>query len=224
MPAVPEPLETLAFHDFVGTGFRIGDAVVPAGGECLVLTETAEQAGEVLNCLAGLQTPTWGRVSLFGRDLGSLPSDERLRVLAQIGIVPRDGGLLTVLSASQNILLPRQYHSNARAEDLEDEREEALRFCEAVGEAPREWIDLPPDYLSQYQRRLAGFLRLMLCQPAVCLYENLLGNLHTRQKESLLKLTRQFHQRQPGRTSVYLEFDPGLRAEDWPGLVLQAIP
>jgi hypothetical protein len=51
-----------------------------------------------------------------------------------------------------------------------------------------------------------------------------LGNLHTRQKESLLKLTRQFHQRQPGRTSVYLEFDPGLRAEDWPGLVLQAIP
>jgi ABC-type lipoprotein export system ATPase subunit len=224
MPVVPDTLEIIAFHDFAGTGFRIGDAVLQAGGECLVLTETAEHAGEVLNCMVGLQTPVQGRVSLLGRDLGRLAGDERLRVLSQIGIVPRDGGLLTGLSAAQNILLPRQYRSNARAGDLEDEIQEALRSCEAVGEAPGEWIDLPPDYLSQYQRRLAGFLRLRLCRPAVCLYESLLGNLHARQKESLLALTREFHQRQPGRTSVYLECDPGLLAEDWPGLVLQAHP
>jgi hypothetical protein len=119
---------------------------------------------------------------------------------------------------------PRQFRSRVRDQDLRDEMAAALQPCEAVGETPREWLDLRPDYLNQYQRRLAGLLRLMLCRPAVCLYENLLGNLHARQKESLLALTRQFHGQQPGRTSVYLEFDPGLHAQHWPGPVLQTHP
>ena len=213
----------IEFHDFAGTGFQLTDAVIQPGAESLILVETAGQAAEVLNCLAGLQAPGRGSITLFGRDLRTLERDDRLQALSQIGIIPQDGGLLTALPVWNNILLSRLYQPGRHQEDLGGEFQEAVRFCQEACDPVDEWLYLLPDYVSLYQRRLAAFLRLMLCHPALCIYENLTGNLPARQKDSLLALTRRFHRQQPGRISIYLEFDPGLLADRWPGLLLRGV-
>ncbi len=211
----------IRFHEFAGTGFQLGDAVIQPGAECLILVETAEQTGEVLNCLAGLQVPGQGGITLFGRDLRTLARDDRLRALAKIGIIPQDGGLLTGLRVWNNILLPREYLPVRHPEDLDAELQEAVRFCQGACDPVDEWMYQLPDYVSLYHRRLAAFLRLMLRHPDLCIYENLTGNLPARQRESLLALTRRFHQQQAGRISLYLEFDPELLAVRWPGSLLR---
>jgi ABC-type lipoprotein export system ATPase subunit len=213
----------IEFHEFAGAGFQLGDAVIQPGTEGLILVETAEQSAEALNCLAGLQAPGRGSIRLFGRDLGTLARDDRLKVLARVGIIPQDGGLLTALPVLNNILLPREYQPGRRPEGLAGELREAVRFCEGTGGTDDDWMYQLPDYISLHQRRLAAFLRLMLSSPAVCIYENLTGNLPQRQKESLLTLARRYHQLQAGRISLYLEHVPELLAARWPGLLLRGV-
>jgi ABC-type lipoprotein export system ATPase subunit len=214
----------IEFRNFASPGIQFGDAVLQPGTENLIFVETAEQSADVLNCLTGLRAPARGSVSVFGQDLGKLSRDERLHVLAKVGIVPQDGGLLAGLPAWKNIVLPRQFQSKRHEAGLGDEFDEAMRFCAAACDPGDEWLRQLPDYLSQYQRRVAAFLRLMLNRPALCIYENLAGNLPGRQKETLLELTRRFHRQQPGRISIYLEFDPGLLAEHWSGTLIRGTP
>ena len=213
----------IEFHEFAGTGFQLGDATLQPGAESLILVETAEQSSEVLNCLAGLQTPGRGSIRLFGQDLSQLARDDRLQALSRIGIIPQDGGLLTALPVWNNVLLPRQFQIHRHQESITGEFQEAVRFCQGACAPVDEWMRLLPDYVSQYQRRIAAFIRLMLFRPAVCIYENLTSNLPARQKESLLALTRRFHQEQTGRISIYLEFDPELLADRWSGSLLRGV-
>jgi cell division transport system ATP-binding protein len=213
----------IEFHEFAGRGFQLGDAVLQPGAESLILVETAEQSAEVLNCLAGLQAPSKGIIRLFGQDLSKLARDDRLQALWKVGIIPEDGGLLTALPVWDNILLPSQFQPGRNPDSINGEFQEAVGFCQGACDPVDEWIRLLPDYVDQYHRRIAAFLRLMLCRPAVCIYENLTGNLPARQKESLLALTRRFHQQQTGRISIYLEFDPELLAGHWAGLLLRGV-
>jgi predicted ABC-type transport system involved in lysophospholipase L1 biosynthesis ATPase subunit len=214
----------IEFHEFAGAGFHLGDAVIQAGVEGLILVETAEQSVEVMHCLAGLRAPGHGGIRLFGRDLTKLGRDDRLKALDKVGFVPQDGGLLTALPVWNNILLPRQYRLSRHEDRIAGEFQAAVNFCQEACGPDDAWMRLLPDYVSPYQRRLAAFMRMMLCKPDVCIYENLTGNLPARQKESLLALTRRFHEQQAGRISLYLEFDPGLLANRWPGLLLRATP
>jgi ABC-type lipoprotein export system ATPase subunit len=213
----------IQFRNFAGPGFELGDAVFQPGSENLILVDTAEQSAELLNCFAGLRAPARGGVEVFGRNLSGLPRDERLQAAAKMGIVPQDGGLLAGLPAWENIQLPRQFQSKHHDAGLAGEFDEAVRFCAAAFEPDDDWLRLVPDYLSHYQRRVAAFLRLMLNRPLLCIYENLTGNLPGRQKETLLELTRRFHRQEPGRISIYLEFDPELLAEHWSGTLIRGI-
>lgn len=213
----------IEFHDFSGAGFHLGDAVLQPGTESMIIVDTAEQSADLLDCVAGLRAPAQGSVLVFGRNLSGLERDERLRTLATVGIIPQDGGLLTGLPVWKNILLPRQFQWKRHQAGIAGEFDEAVRFCGAACDPGDEWMRLLPDYLGQYQRRIAAFLRLMLSRPSICIYENLTGNLPGRQKESLLALTRRFHGLQPGRISIYLEFDPELLAEHWSGPLLRGV-
>ncbi len=214
----------IEFHDFAGAGFHLGDAVLQPGTESLILMDTAEQSADLLDCLAGLRAPARGSALVFGRNLSDLPRDERLQMLTRVGIIPHDGGLLTGLPVWQNILLPVLFRSEPDPAGIAGEFDEAVRFCEAASDPDGAWMHLLPDYLGQYQRRVAAFLRLMVGHPSICIYENLTGNLPGRQKESLLTLARRFHRQQSGRISVYLEFDPELLAGRWSGAVLRGVP
>jgi ABC-type lipoprotein export system ATPase subunit len=214
----------IEFHDFADPEFQLGDVVLQLGTENLILVDTAEQSADILNCLAGLRAPARGSVQVFGRNLSALPRDERLQALTKVGIIPQDGGLLSGLPVWKNILLPRQFQWKDPPAGIAEEFDEALRFCGAACDSGDEWLRLLPDYLSQYQRRIAAFLRLMLSRPSICIYENLTGNLPGHQKKLLLELTRRFHGQQPGRISVYLEFDSSLLTEHWSGALLRGIP
>lgn len=214
----------IEFHDFAGTGFQLGDAVLQPGAESLIVVDTAEQSANLLDCMTGLRVPAQGTVLIFGRNLNLLQRDERLQTLAKVGIIPQDAGLLTGLPAWKNILLPRQLQGKPAQAALGGEFDEAVRFCEGACDSGDEWMRLLPDYLDLYQRRIAAFLRLMLGHPLICIYENLTGNLPGRQKESLLALTQRFHRQQPGRISIYMEFDPALLAKQWSGTLLRGVP
>jgi ABC-type sugar transport system ATPase subunit len=68
-------------------------------GEYAVLTgPTGCGKTTLLECLAGLRTPTAGRITLAGRDATALPPDART-----VGYVPQDAAVFTSMSVWHNL-------------------------------------------------------------------------------------------------------------------------
>src|SRR5262245_45209753 len=64
----------------------------------------------LLNLLAGLDTPTKGRVTVAGHDLGTMSGDQRSDLrLHQIGFVFQAANLLPTFTALENVAVPLEF-------------------------------------------------------------------------------------------------------------------
>ena len=119
---------------YTGEGIEVqalqGLDLLIAQGE-LVAMVGASGSGKstLMNILAGLDTPTAGRVRVAGQDLGALSAKERLIYRRQqVGFIwqQTSRNLLPYLTAKQNVVMPMRFDGyprrlrNARAMDLLD--------------------------------------------------------------------------------------------------------
>ncbi|MDO5729753.1 MAG: ATP-binding cassette domain-containing protein [Actinomycetaceae bacterium] len=94
-----------------------GDLVVIRGG-------SGEGKTTLLNCILGLLIPKHGIVRISGVEIAKLNREKRARVRRQhIGIMFQQGGLLSGLTAEENVALPtllnnRDQNAISRAESL----------------------------------------------------------------------------------------------------------
>ena len=157
----PEGLLTIV-HD---VSLEIG------GGESVAIVG-ASGAGKstLLALLAGLDTPTAGRVWLAGQDLTALSEDGRARLRARrVGFVFQSFHLIPALTALENVLLPLEL---AR---LPDARATALAALERVGLAAR--VEHYPRQLSGGEQQRVALARAFVTQPAVLFADEPTGNL-----------------------------------------------
>ena len=95
------------------------DMQVNAGEAVAILGPSGSGKSTLLGLLAGLDQPSEGRVSLLGRDLGSLDEDARAALRAgRVGFVFQSFQLLPGMNALENVALPLQIGRNTAARQL----------------------------------------------------------------------------------------------------------
>ena len=152
------------------------------------LTEIIGRSGSgkttFLNMLAGLLSPSSGKVLLDGEDIYSL-NDKKLSTLRnqKIGVVPQGQTGLDSLTVLENVKLPYILYSKN-----DDADEKAKELLEKVGIA--DLADSYPKELSGGEVRRLAIARALMNSPEVILADEPTGDLDDENTEIVLKLLR----------------------------------
>jgi phospholipid/cholesterol/gamma-HCH transport system ATP-binding protein len=136
------------------------DLQIEAGEVTILLGASGCGKSTLLKALLGLETPQEGEVRLFGQDLNALPEEEANALRRRMGVVFQQGALFSSLSATENVALPLQMHT-----DLEEETIGPLvaGLLELVGMAPA--AQLLPSQLSGGMRKRVALARAIALGP-----------------------------------------------------------
>ncbi len=129
-------------------------------------------------------------------------------VLGQVKscVVGADGGLISNLPVGENIALPAAYHSVGRVVDRASRLAELTARFGEEGAALRRLEHAHPARLTPLQRRLAGFLRAMLMEPELMVFDSLLEGISRVQAVKLGEFKRVFHLYFPFRHVMFVNF------------------
>ena len=139
----------------------------------------------VLNLIAGLDTPTRGRVLFEGNDLRGMPdhrlADLRLR---SIGFVFQAFNLIPALSVEENVAWPLEF-SGYRQAEVRHRTADALARAGVPGRERRY-----PAELSGGEQQRVAIARAIATAPTLLLADEPTGNLDSRTGQSILDLLR----------------------------------
>jgi putative ABC transport system ATP-binding protein len=172
---------------------------LPAARFTAIMGPSGSGKSTLLHCLAGLDTPTSGRVLLGDTDLGTLTDADLTRVRRdRIGFVFQAFNLLPQLTAGQNVDLPARL-ANRRPDDGW-----RAALIDLLGLGDR--LDHRPDQLSGGQQQRVAVARALLGRPDLVVADEPTGNLDTVAGQELLGLLRQ-SVRELGQTVVMVTHD-----------------
>ncbi|MEN9711803.1 MAG: hypothetical protein RLY90_64 [Pseudomonadota bacterium] len=135
----------------------------------------------LLSILAGLDTPTLGKVVLQGQDLFALNEDDRAAFRAErIGFVFQSFQLLANLTALENVMLPLELAGVAQA------RVAATEMLQRVGLGER--LSHYPKVLSGGEQQRVALARAFVVRPAVLLADEPTGSLDHASGERIMDL------------------------------------
>jgi putative ABC transport system ATP-binding protein len=143
----------------------------------------------LLNLIAGIDTPSSGRVCVAGRDLAQLSDDARSELrLRHIGFVFQSFNLLPTFTAEENVALPLEL---ARVR-WRAARQQAAAALEAVGIGAAARRRRPAELSGGEQQRVA-IARALVNMPHVLLADEPTGNLDSRAGTGVLDLLCTLH-------------------------------
>jgi len=177
---------------------------VGAGESVAVVGVSGSGKSTLIGLLAGLDTPTAGRISLAGEDLASLGEDGRARLRGRsVGFVFQTFQLLPGLTALENVMLPLEL---AGADDAEAQ---ARRLLQRVGLAQR--LAHYPKQLSGGEQQRVAIARAFAIEPAILFADEPTGNLDAHTGEHVADLLFRLNAEQ-GTTLVLVTHDERMAA------------
>jgi len=161
----------------------------------------------LLGLLAGLDTPTSGRIILDGDDITGLDEDRMAQLRGRkIGFVFQSYHLLPTLTAEENVLLPFELTGGGDS----DGPKRARMLLERVGLADRR--DHYPVQLSGGEQQRVALARACMVRPPILLADEPTGNLDSENGRHILELLIGLNQRE-GTTLVLVTHDPALSGQ-----------
>jgi putative ABC transport system ATP-binding protein len=156
----------------------------------------------LLALLAGLDTPSTGRVLIAGADLTQLDEDGRAALRGQhVGFVFQSFHLIPSLTALENVMLPLELGGRR------DARLVAAAALEQVGLAPR--VAHYPKQLSGGEQQRVAIARAFVTHPKLLFADEPTGNLDTATGQRISDLMFELN-RTAGSTLVLVTHDRGL--------------
>ncbi len=188
------PLTILADVDL---GVRAGETVAIVG-------PSGAGKSTLLALLAGLDTPTRGRVAIAGTDLGRLDEDGRAAVRGrQVGFVFQSFHLIPSLTALENVMLPLELAGDPNA------RADATTALTEVGLAAR--LAHYPRQLSGGEQQRVAIARAFVARPPLLFADEPTGNLDAATGRRVAQLLFE-RNRAAGSTLVLVTHDRELAA------------
>ena len=132
---------------------------------------------------------------------------ERLVDTGLAAIVPADGGLIGNLKVWENLVLPAAYHGTPHYRELEERAARLFADSGVTGERFEQLCMMLPDHLSRFERRLCAFVRAMLTEPRIMVYDSLFDGLSREDTGKVLAFDHGFHSRFPLGTSLHVTAD-----------------
>ncbi|UUY02091.1 ABC transporter ATP-binding protein [Svornostia abyssi] len=155
----------------------------PAGALTAIMGPSGSGKSTLMHCLAGLDTPTSGSVTLDGVELAGL-SDKALTELRRdrVGFVFQAFNLLPVLTAEENITLPLTLAGRKPDQAWLDQLIETVNLTDRRTHRPAE--------LSGGQQQRVAVARALVHKPAVVFADEPTGNLDSKSSGEILTLLR----------------------------------
>jgi iron(III) transport system ATP-binding protein len=180
---------------------RGADLRVNEGEFVTLLGESGCGKTTTLRCLAGLETPSSGRIAIGGTDVFNsatkivVPPEKR-----DVGMVFQSYALWPHMTVGGNVGYPLKMRKLSRA----DTRARVGQVLELVGLA--HLADRPASALSGGQQQRVALARAIVARPGVILYDEPLSNLDPSLRRSMRDEIQRLHQ-VGGTTSVYVTHD-----------------
>jgi putative ABC transport system ATP-binding protein len=178
------------------------DADIESGTSVAIVGPSGCGKSTLLALIGGLESPTRGRVSVYGQDLGTLRESQRARYRRdEVGFVFQSYDLLPFLTAAENVAFQLSLHGD------NDGRARSLELLESLG--LEEHADKLPDQLSGGQRQRVGIARALAHSPRLILADEPTGELDSQTSTSVMDLLVAAQQRL-GATLVVVSHDRGV--------------
>ena len=155
-------------------------AVIP-GDMVAVVGASGSGKSTLLAILAGLDTPSAGRVMFEGVDLFALDEDRRAELRGHsVGFVFQSFQLLPSLTALENVMLPLELASDDRAESL------SRAMLERVGLGER--LHHYPKHLSGGEQQRVALARAFVVRPKLLFADEPTGSLDAQSGAAVIEL------------------------------------
>ncbi len=202
MATSPPAIEVSGLTKSIDTGahsvhiLRGIDLLVPRGQFVAIMGPSGSGKSTLLGLLAGLDTPTSGRIVLDGVDIAGLKEDELALLRGRkVGFVFQSYHLIPTLTAEENVLLPLELTGNGS-----NGRPRARELLETVGLADR--CDHYPVQLSGGEQQRVALARAFMVKPVILMADEPTGNLDTVNGRHVLELLMTLNRRE--RTTLVL--------------------
>jgi putative ABC transport system ATP-binding protein len=180
------------------------DFSVSSGQTVAIVGASGSGKSTLLSIMAGLDTPSSGRIVIDGTDLFAFDEDGRAALRAQkIGFVFQSFQLLGNLTALENVMLPLELSGAA------DARSRATQMLQRVGLGER--LTRYPKVLSGGEQQRVALARAFVVKPAVLLADEPTGSLDHATGEAVMALMLELN-RELGTTLILVTHDRELAA------------
>ena len=173
------------------------DLTVPKGQFVAIMGPSGSGKSTLLGLMAGLDTPTTGRIVLDGVDITGMEEARLASVRGRkVGFVFQSYQLIPTFTAEENVLLPYELNWDgggggpARAREL----------MEAVGLGDRR--DHYPVQLSGGEQQRVALARAFMLRPPILMADEPTGNLDSANGRHVLELLMELNRRE--RTTLVL--------------------
>jgi putative ABC transport system ATP-binding protein len=182
------------------------DLDIERGEFVAIMGPSGSGKSTLLGLLAGLDTPTSGRIILDGVDITGL-NEDRMALLRgrKVGFVFQSYHLLPTVTAEENVLLPYELTGGNGM----DGPKRARDLLASVGLLDRR--DHYPIQLSGGEQQRVALARAFMVRPPILLADEPTGNLDTENGQHVLELLISLNQREK-TTLVLVTHDAALSA------------
>ncbi len=181
------------------------DLEIPRGQFAAIMGPSGSGKSTLLGLIAGLDSPTTGRVVLDGEDITRLGEDQMALLRGRkIGFVFQSYHLVPTLTAEENVLLPMELAGNGHGG-----RRRARELLERVGLAERR--DHYPVQLSGGEQQRVALARAFALHPPILLADEPTGNLDSATGQVVLDLLLQLN-REQGTTMMMVTHEESVAA------------
>jgi len=177
---------------------------VDAGEAVAVVGASGSGKSTLLGLMAGLDTPSRGKVFISEQDLFALDEDGRAKLRGRlVGFVFQSFQLLPSLTALENVMLPLELGGVSEAE------KKARAILERVGLGAR--LKHYPKQLSGGEQQRVAIARAFVTEPRLLFADEPTGNLDARTGRAMIDLLFELN-RERGTTLILVTHDLALAA------------
>ncbi|MFN3740106.1 MAG: ATP-binding cassette domain-containing protein [Thermodesulfovibrionales bacterium] len=164
---------------FEGLNFQIQE-----GDVGIFFFQNRNAGEEFLQLVLGMKRPKTGMLEIMGSNPAEMSRDELMDFRKTIGVVFKEGGLISNLRAWENMVLPSLYHRRLSGYEL---KERGLRLLDELGFRKEPMSRIAE--LSAFEKVIIGLARALLLEPYILVFYSALEGLSLSDKESLIKFT-----------------------------------